>query len=273
MKSDLKAVFTMLFGSWLGDWDSEDNLQRSVLALPSYSLTCSLSGRPHWFLHHMALGEPIGYSTRLTQNNGPHGLYHNEVNNCAGQIHIALMGDPTLRLHPVAPPTHLQGLTTTTGFTLNWTPSDDSVVGYYVYGASNPTGPFKRLAGVPLTATSYMDRSGVEAAEYMVRAVKLETSGSGSYYNPSQGAFYAPAKATVYSTPPAANGTNTTTTDRRAANAANETARTGESEMIGTFDPRADALPASIARRRGLIPLAGSGGRTTTVTRWSKTAE
>src|SRR5438105_2940413 len=99
VKNDVKAVFTMLFGSWLGDWDSEDNLQRAVLALPSYGLTCALSGRPHWFLQHMALGETIGYGARLTQNNGPGGLYQNQLNSCARQIHIALMGDPTLRLH------------------------------------------------------------------------------------------------------------------------------------------------------------------------------
>jgi len=101
VKADVKAAFTLLFGSWLGDWDSEDNLQRAVLALPSYGLTCSWSGRPHWFLQHMALGEPIGFGARLTQNNGPGGLYQNQVNSCAEQIHIALMGDPTLRLHVV----------------------------------------------------------------------------------------------------------------------------------------------------------------------------
>ena len=30
-----KAVFTMFFGSWLGDWDSEDNIMRGVLAQPA----------------------------------------------------------------------------------------------------------------------------------------------------------------------------------------------------------------------------------------------
>jgi len=49
-------------------------------------------------MHHMALGETIGFSTLLTQNNGPGGLYQNQMNSCAGQIHIALMGDPTLRM-------------------------------------------------------------------------------------------------------------------------------------------------------------------------------
>ena len=42
VKADTKAVFTLLFGSWLGDWDSEDNIMRAVLAMPSYGLTCGL---------------------------------------------------------------------------------------------------------------------------------------------------------------------------------------------------------------------------------------
>jgi len=41
-------------------------------------LTCCLAGRPHWFCHNMALGETIGYSTRLTMNNST--LYQNQTN-------------------------------------------------------------------------------------------------------------------------------------------------------------------------------------------------
>ena len=130
VRADVKAVFTLMFGSWLGDWDSEDDLQRSILATPSYGLTCAWSGRPHWFLQHMALGAPIGFSTRLTQNNRLDGLYHNQQNNGASQIHIALMGDPTLRMHVVAPPTHLTATRTGSDLELRWQGSDDTVVGY-----------------------------------------------------------------------------------------------------------------------------------------------
>ncbi|MBK9184536.1 MAG: hypothetical protein IPM83_15895 [Ignavibacteria bacterium] len=69
-------------------------------------------GRPHWYLHHMALGETIGYSTRISQNNRP--IVGNQFGNYVPNIvivngalsistigdrgvHIALMGDPTLR--------------------------------------------------------------------------------------------------------------------------------------------------------------------------------
>ncbi len=189
VKDDVKAVFTLLFGSWLGDWDSEDDLQRSILATPSYGLTCAWSGRPHWFLQHMALGAPIGFSARLTQNNRREGLYHNQMNNGAGQIHIALMGDPTLRMHVVAPPTHLVESRQGSNLNLDWRASSDSVLGYHVYRAATAKGPFIRLTTAPLAATSFTDTQSGLACAYMVRALKLETSGSGTYYNLSEGSL------------------------------------------------------------------------------------
>ena len=219
MNADIKSVFTMLFGSWLGDWDSEDDIMRTVLALPSYGLTCAWSGRPHWFLQHMALGLPIGYSARLTQNNSSGGLYQTQVNSAAENIHIALMGDPTLRMHPVTPPTSVAANATSGGVNLSWAPSTDSVVGYNVYRAASPAGPFSRLNSSPVTTTSYTD-TGASSAAYMVRAIKLETSASGTYYNPSQGVFAnvgtvasigGTTPPTTTGTTPPGTGTNATT--------------------------------------------------------------
>ncbi len=189
VRSDIKAVFAMLFGSWLGDWDSEDDLLRSVLALPSYGLASVWSGRPHWYMQHMALGAPIGFSARLTQNNGVGGLYKTEVNTGAGGTHIALMGDPTLRLHAFAPPRRLLVATNETGVTLNWSASVDPVLGYYIYRSERPEGPFQRITSELVTGTSYEIASPAAPGAYMVRAVKLELSASGSYYNASEGAF------------------------------------------------------------------------------------
>jgi hypothetical protein len=196
VRADAKAVFMLLFGSWLGDWDSEDDMLRSVLATPSFGLTAAWSGRPHWFVHPMALGAPIGFCARLTQNNGEGGLYRNQVNNGAGQIHIALMGDPTLRMHIVAPPTHLEVVTNGSSASLNWQPSADAVLGYHVYSSAFPNGPYVRLTSSPLLATIFTPAAPL-APYYMVRAVKLETSASGTYYNLSQGAFPAPARPTA----------------------------------------------------------------------------
>ena len=197
--NDLQAVFTLLFGSWLGDFDAKDDIMRAVLATPSYGLTCAWSGRPHWFMQHMALGLPIGYSARLTQNNGPNGLYQNEVNSAAGQIHIALMGDPTLRMHVVMPPANVATSANGSGTTITWSPSTDSVMGYHVYRLTDTNGTFTRLTSSPVSGTSYTDSTGAAAANYMVRAVKLETSASGTYYNPSEAAFALPLSTSTNS--------------------------------------------------------------------------
>ncbi|HVV73861.1 MAG TPA: fibronectin type III domain-containing protein, partial [Verrucomicrobiae bacterium] len=204
--NDVQAVFTLLFGSWLGDFDAKDNIMRGVLALPSYGLTCAWSGRPHWFMHHMALGMPIGFSARLTQNNGPDGLYRNQENSAAGQIHIALMGDPTLRMHVVAPPANLTISTNGGNVTLSWTPSADSVLGYHVYRSAGTNTSFTRLTTTPISGTSFADANPPASPTYMVRAVKLETSGSGSYYNASQGAFLGSAGGSTGTVITAGNG-------------------------------------------------------------------
>ncbi len=56
--NDPRVVFTMLFGSGFGDWDSPDDFLRAPLATPTYTLTCAWAGRPYWEFHHMALGDP-----------------------------------------------------------------------------------------------------------------------------------------------------------------------------------------------------------------------
>ena len=186
--TDARAVFMMMFGSWLAEWDTEDNIMRAALATPTYGLTCSWSGRPHHFYHHMALGETIGYGIRLSQNNSV--LYQNQVNRYTRGVHIALMGDPTLRMHPVAPPSALSAANVSEGVRLSWTLSPDSALGYHIYRATTPSGPFTRLTDSTLDGSSFIDSSANAGTyTYMVRAVKLEDTPSGTYYNASQGIF------------------------------------------------------------------------------------
>ena len=182
---DPRVVFTMLFGSYFGDWDSQNNFLRAQLATRTYTLASAWAGRPRWMFHHMALGETIGFSARVTQNNST--TYAGNI--AQRWVHMALMGDPTLRLHPVAPPSSLTATTNGTGgVVLRWYSSPEQVVGYHVYRATSIAGPFTRLTGALIAATNYTD-SLVSSNVYMVRAVKLETAASGTYYNPSQGVF------------------------------------------------------------------------------------
>lgn len=182
------AVFTMLFGSYFGDWDSPDNLMRGELATEHFGLTCAWAGRPHWFFHRMALGDSIGGSYRLSINND--NFLYLPATEHARTVHIALMGDPTLRLHVIAPPADLQAAANHQQVSLTWKPSTDPVDGYYIYRAATPTGPFTRLTKKLFTKPTFTDPKPPKGAcTYLVRAVALQVSASGSYYNASQGAF------------------------------------------------------------------------------------
>ena len=188
------AVFTILFGSYFGDWDVGDSFLRAPLAghPDSLGLVCLWAGRPHWHLYNMALGETVGYGTRVTQNNGGFTTGGYVVNNSSRGVHLALMGDPTLRLHPVMPVTQLVVDSGAGLPTLSWNASTDAgIEGYSVCRAGSAAGPFSRLGGALVTGTSYTDRSGTPGHSYvyLVRAVKLESSAGGTYLNASQGVF------------------------------------------------------------------------------------
>jgi fibronectin type 3 domain-containing protein len=195
---DAKAVFVMLFGSWFGEWDLTDDLMRSVLATQNLGLTCALAGRPHLFLHHMGLGETIGYGIRLSINNTT--LYQNQINALTRGVYVALMGDPTLRMDQLAPPSSLTATPVGATVNLSWSASSDPVLGYHVYRATSAAGPFSRITGSLISQTSFSDSNlSPGSYTYMVRAVALQTTPSGTYYNPSQGVF---ANATVVALPP-----------------------------------------------------------------------
>jgi hypothetical protein len=188
VSQDAKVVFSMFFGSHFGDWTRTDNLMRAALASPTVGLTACIVGLPHWFFHHMAMGEPIGYAARLTMNNT--NLYQNQSNALTRAIFINLLGDPALRMEPIAPPSALAAVGSHGQAKLSWSASPDRVLGYHVYRSASPDGPFSRLTGLLVTNTTYNDTSPFSSARtYMVRAVARQTNPSGSFFNPSQGVF------------------------------------------------------------------------------------
>lgn len=184
----VNTVFTILFGSYFGDWDSDNNFLRAPLAAEGQTLSCFWAGRPNWHIHYMAMGEPIGYCTRLTQNNTS--LYTSGYG--AGWIHIALMGDPTLRMHVVSPPADLKADSIgNVTVKLSWSASPDpDVLGYNIYRSKSLSGNFEKINSDLVTGTSFIDPLSDNGNNvYMVRAVKLQKSYSGTYYNLSQGIF------------------------------------------------------------------------------------
>jgi hypothetical protein len=182
---DAKAVFVMLFGSWFGEWDKQDNFMRSFLAT-SKGLAVSMAGWPHWYMHHSALGEPIGLGAKVTMNNST--LYRNAVNGMPRAVYIALMGDPTLRIDVVRPVSGLSATRQDSAVALSWTASPDGSEGAHVYRGASELGPFTRLTSSPVQTTSFIDNWPTAGQPvYMVRAIKKENRFSGSYFNGSQG--------------------------------------------------------------------------------------
>ncbi|MGZ5543131.1 MAG: hypothetical protein ACXWIU_00530 [Limisphaerales bacterium] len=185
VSTQCKTVFLMFFGSYFGDWDATNDIFRASLGSGDI-LTVAWAGRPHWFFHHMGLGETIGYSARLVQNNT--GLY--QPTNFFREVHISLLGDPTLRMQIVQPASALSASTNGAYVNLKWNVSpDSSLLGYHVYRASNANGPFARLTAWPSSALSFQDAPGNGAYTYMVRAIKLESGYSGTFTNASEGVF------------------------------------------------------------------------------------
>jgi hypothetical protein len=185
----LQGIFTCLFGSYFGDWDSKNNILRAPLAQGTILTNC-WSGRPHWYFHHMAMGENIGYSTKLNMNNK--GVFYNSpLSFLGGIVSMGLMGDPTLRLHVISPAKDLTASFSGSDVELSWSPSSDPVLGYYIYRSDEYNGHYTLLNNTPVDSTTYTDKCIEESGKYfyMVRATLLQNSPSGSYYNLSQGVF------------------------------------------------------------------------------------
>ena len=187
--SNLQGVFSILFGSYFGDFDCQNNFMRASMATGRILTSC-WAGYPNWFMHHMGLGETIGYEALLTQNNGNN---HYEPNNPnAGRVHIALMGDPTLRMHMVGPPgTVACTFVNSSAANIAWGASADAVLGYHVYRYNNSTQAWERRTASAVTGLTFTDNiTGLSGTvRYMVRALKLESGFSGTYYNLSIGRF------------------------------------------------------------------------------------
>lgn len=191
---EIKTVFTGLFGSYFGDWDNTNNFLRAPLAARGHTLNSFWVGRPHWFFHHMGLGDQIGYSTLRTQNNyntSTFNYLYPTTSNSYLQIHTALMGDPSTRQHVVEPSSQfsVRQDSCNNRFILTWTaPTDTAVHDYFIYRARHIDSFFTEL-GTTQNLT-YTDNSPLTGNNvYMLRGMKLQKSGSGSYLNLNQGLF------------------------------------------------------------------------------------
>lgn len=187
----LQGIFSCLFGSYFGDWDATNNLLRASIAQGT-TLTNCWSGRPHWYFHHMGLGENIGYSGLVSMNNNGV-VYNTPLTFLSKIVGMGIMGDPTLRMHIVSPPSNVIANYNGNDVEVAWTQAAEADA-YYVYRTKRLDEPFKLLNEDAIIGTSYIDECIDESGTwyYMVRGTKLETTPGGSYHNLSQGSFAFP---------------------------------------------------------------------------------
>lgn len=192
-KDSVFSVFNSSFGSYFGDWDITNNIIRGSLASPGYTLSNCWNGRPMFFYHAMAMGYTLGYCTWRTQNNKAETIGNVDpypVLFGGGRMHISAHGDPTLRLHAMKPVSSVKASAATNraSATITWTASPESgVIGYNIYRAHQWNGKFDLIQS-RVSATTYTDNAPLAGLNiYMVRAVKPESSASGTYYNQSIG--------------------------------------------------------------------------------------
>jgi hypothetical protein len=204
----VNTVFTMLYGDYIGDWDSPNNFLRASLASEPSILNVAWVGHPHWFFHHMSVGYPIGYSTRLTMNNehydsmeyfpvDSHGTIIFEGDPIAmdpyrNGVHMAMLGDPTLTMYPISEEGKVANLEANkiNDFTvqLSWAVPDDKVHYYDVFRTTHEFGPFEKVNEEPITTGNLTDVFHYTGdVWYMVRERVLEYSPTASFWKHLRG--------------------------------------------------------------------------------------
>lgn len=184
-QDSIQAVFTMHFGSFFGDWDSPSNNFLKAALGSGTILTNAWAARPNWFFYPMAMGETIGYCYSLSLNNSA--SLHDPGFSARG-VHMALLGDPTLRLYPVAPASNLMLEETDMGIRLSWDGPGEDVAGYHVFRFSDDDKAFVQINESMIPEKQFTDPCPLDGLNsYMVRAVHRTTSASGRFLHSSPG--------------------------------------------------------------------------------------
>ena len=178
------VAFWVLGGSWFGDWNLVNDFLRATLATPNYGLAAVWRRVMPWHFECMALGGTTGDGLLQSFQDSQWSL-------TAQKRELTILGDPTLRLNYTAPPAQPKtSKQSSGGITLSWTPSPEPDAQYWVYRSTGKSDDFVRLTPAPIQDAAYSDNAaGVGQKTYLIKAVQLVQTGSGSFTNLSQGAF------------------------------------------------------------------------------------
>jgi hypothetical protein len=184
--------FYCLCGSCFLDYAYNNDLMRALIgAHTSYNLgamwfsAIANSGSTPPRFDGVGLGEIVGSGFVRTVNESPIE---------SANTYLGWMGDPTLRLQILAPPSSVNATrVNSSSVRLAWSPSAGSTQ-YFIYRTTGTT--IENAWGPPITTQATQENPYTDANApvgvtyiYQVRAVKLTPTGSGSFNNLSQGAF------------------------------------------------------------------------------------
>ncbi len=170
-----QTAFLGLWGSYHADYYKANNVLRSALAQREHIVATYAGNSANDSIHPMGMGLSLG---DVWRNWG--GLFSREY---------AILGDPTLRLHRIAPPT---AGSINASNQLSWTASADAPEGYYIYRSATKLGAYTRLTPSLVTGTTWTDPSPLPGTSYyQVRAIKKYGARTGTYWTNSQGLFLA----------------------------------------------------------------------------------
>ncbi len=182
------GVFNHTIGSYWGEFNCQDNFLRSLLT--SGDALSNAYNALQWFFHPMAMGQTLGFSALRTMNNKATMLYSPLGSNVASTAnsHLGLMGDPSLRMQYIAPPTGLTLANNAGRVEARWAASVEAGIdGYHVYQST--AAGVVRLTAAPIAGTNFVSMIAfAPGVRLVVRAIKFTTSNSGSYLLPSVGA-------------------------------------------------------------------------------------
>jgi len=196
-----QGVFSLLFGSYFGDWNTQNNYMRGILA-NGKMLTSCWAGRPNWFFHHMGLNNPIALSAKKSIDNGKRRGYVSTAYENAGSspngVHMALMGDLSLRNSYVEPVREFGAEMQHTQVMLTWKNASISAgISFLVYSSSDSLSGYTLLHTASGADSSYVDINGTANTYYYIKVVELDTTLSGSYFNNSVGVFTSVGRTVV----------------------------------------------------------------------------
>jgi hypothetical protein len=204
-ETPLHAVFTIVSGSFMADWNNR-RLYGDYVDVPMHR---ALVGANYPGLVEAENGEAL--VSMSMQGGGAAGLIDEDVMlgetvgegyrqavNASPLVFQEFLGDPTLRLAYVRPASDVTlSINLSTGdATVQWNASDDDIpsngfLGYEIYRSGSLDGTFSLVHTISGQgqSTTWTDTDPEGEQVYMVRAIKQTSTTAGNYNNASTGVF------------------------------------------------------------------------------------